>query len=490
MSFTTLGVILVVSGITSFISIAISFVAIYLQASNYRKPFEQRLIIRILIIVPLFAVSCYVNLISPSLGKYVEPFREFYEALVIYTFYKLLVLMLGGERQIIQDSIDKPKTKHPRFINMFLSPVEFSDPSQFLFIKRCILQYVWVKPLLYLVFVIGSLVGVYDETDISLTSLYFWTGVAYNLSVTISLYFLAMFWKCLYEELRQFNPWGKFLCVKLIIFASYWQGLLLGVLSWFGVLKPDFDENPSSFLSGMQIQNALLCLEMIFFAILHWRSFPYTDFTADRHENCARISTPLALKDCLFLGDLFYDLKITTLYGDSYNFRNFDSINDNRIYTNSGSFNQKIHDGLRYSSDGKKYWLPDNRTSKGVRRTGSSGSSSKSLRGHSNFVNQYTPLLTTMRSTYIANASESLVEEEEEEDVLNFENLDSEFARDEVLYKLVKSKYISPKLINYPVVFDHRSTTSANRLAKLRQQLDYERVSRKSTLSGQVTTEP
>lgn len=350
----------VICGLTTAVSLVTSLLAIYLQVRNYRKPFEQRLIVRILAVVPLFAVSCYLMLLSYSVGRIIEPIREIYEAFVIYTFYKLLVLMLGGERRIILMTVDKPATSHPFPNSLFLKKVNISDPKHFLTIKRCILQYVWVKPLLYLIISVTSLLGIYDINDVSPKSIFVWIGIFYNMSVTISLYSLAMFWKCLYNELRAFHPWRKFLCVKLIIFASYWQGLIVGVFAWLGVFQNRDDSMVAASDGGnlgIQIQNGLLCLEMVFFAWLHWNSFPYSDFTARSLPDSARMQTWAAMKDWTSIGDLLYDLKVTTMYGDSYNLRNFDSLTDSNIYNGSDTFNQKIYQGLRVSADGKKYWI-------------------------------------------------------------------------------------------------------------------------------------
>ncbi|GME94439.1 unnamed protein product [Ambrosiozyma monospora] len=134
--------LLLACGITSGIALVMSTLAIYLQVRNYRKPFEQRYIVRILVVVPMFATTCYLTLLNQKVGEMVEPIREIYEAFVIYTFYKLLVLMLGGERHIIQMTIDKPTCQHPFPANLILKPLNISDPKDFLTIKRFILQYV------------------------------------------------------------------------------------------------------------------------------------------------------------------------------------------------------------------------------------------------------------------------------------------------------------------------------------------------------------
>lgn len=453
--------VLQICGITSTISLFVSLVGIYLHLRNYRKPFEQRLILRILMVVPLFSISCYLVLLNSPIGQVVEPIREIYEAFVIYTFYKLLVLMLGGERKIILMTVNKPLTSHPFPNNLFLKKIDISDPKHFLTIKRCILQYVWMKPLLYIIILITTLMGVYDVNDISTKSIFVWLGIVYNLSVTISLYSIAMFWKCLYVELAPFNPWRKFLCVKLIIFASYWQGLAVGLLTWIGVFK-NSESIVNEFLTankhgnlGTQIQNGLLCLEMVFFAYLHWKSFPYTDFVGDTILGGARMKTKFAVKDWMSIGDLINDIKVTTIYGDNYNLRNFDSLSDSNVYNCSDTFNKKIYQGLRVSYDGRKYWLDGDGV---LPDTGSAiipliGSETGPTKGRT-YLSEVDDLLST-DSTFAQSS------------------FDSDFSKDERLYQYVYTHTLAPEQINYPVEYEPNLVQYRARIEELRSTMHY-----------------
>ncbi|QPG76775.1 hypothetical protein FOA43_004169 [Brettanomyces nanus] len=474
-----------------------SSIAIYLQLTNYRKPFEQRLVVRILLVVPMFAVTCYICLVNYTVGVYFEPIREIYEAFVIYTFYKLLVLMLGGERTIIRNAQSKSPTSHFFPARLFLRKIDISDPKSFLMIKSCILQYVWVKPSLCIIIGISSALGFYNVNDISISSVYFWVGVIYNLSVTISLYFLALFWKCLYDELKRFNPWPKFLCVKVIIFASYWQGLFIGVLNWLGAFHDDIGIERGTNL-GMQIQNALLCLEMVFFAWLHWTSFPYTEFTSDKFPDAARVKTWLAFKDWISIGDLLYDINLTIMKGDSYNFRNFDSVNDLAVYNKSETFTKKIYQGLRVSRDGSKHWIP---VSPSNSRAGSFSGTSASVKSIavtqtlSAVPNQKTPLLTeTPQKQYLGklppfldydnsgrrgtstemnrgDSFSSTTVQAESVIIDQYDPANEDLARDEKLYHYVKDHYINEDKINYPVEYDYKEIAYSNKITKMRQQL-------------------
>ncbi|KAI5961000.1 uncharacterized protein KGF55_004267 [Candida pseudojiufengensis] len=354
--------IIKISLYSSLISAIIIFISIFLHLINYRKPFQQRLMIRIQIIVPLFALTCYsmlINQTSPFNKFILEPIREVYEAFVIYTFFSLLNDMLGGERNIIIMTSGREPVRHPGILGYILVPLDISDPKTFLMIKRGILQYVWLKPIICITIIIGELTGFYNVNDMSYKSIYLWLTLIYNASVTLSLYSLAIFWKILWNDLKPFKPVGKFLCVKLIIFASYWQGVILAILNFFEIL-PGSNENKSGESIGICIQNALLCVELIAFAIGHWLSFSYIPFTISNLP-WGRYKFKYALKDWIGFKDLIIDFQ-KTFKGDHYkDYRQFDSVEALVAHPDSKGRMSRIHQGLRYHYDGKhKHWLPDN----------------------------------------------------------------------------------------------------------------------------------
>jgi hypothetical protein len=63
------------------------------------------------------------------------------------------------------------------------------------------------------------------------------------------------------------KPVLKFLCIKSIVFLSFWQGLLLAILHWVGVIHTA--ENAAAY------QNYLITIEMFAAATLLFFAFPY-----------------------------------------------------------------------------------------------------------------------------------------------------------------------------------------------------------------------
>ena len=99
--------------------------------------------------------------------------------------------------------------EHVPPFNYVFPKVDISNPRTFLWIKRGILQYTLLKPFLAIATIIMKATQTFEDGYIGLTSGYFWSGLLYNLSVTISLYSLGFFWICLYWDLKPFRPVPK-----------------------------------------------------------------------------------------------------------------------------------------------------------------------------------------------------------------------------------------------------------------------------------------
>lgn len=241
-------------------------------------------------------------------------------------------------------------------LNHVFQKVDISDPHTFLAIKRGILQYAWLKPILSFATIIMKATGIYQEGYLGVGSGYLWTGILYNVSVTLSLYSLAMFWVCMSEDLKPFRPVPKFLCIKLIIFASYWQGFFLSILQFLGAIPNDVKGYTADNLAAA-IQDALICFEMPLFAVAHWYAFSWQDY-ADVTISAARMPVKFALRDAFGFRDLVQDTK-ETFAGKNYDYRLFDSKDNVIAHEASTSRVARMKEGMRYERGGKgKYWLP------------------------------------------------------------------------------------------------------------------------------------
>lgn len=316
----------------------------------------QRYVVRLLLMVPIYSITSWVSMVSLTAAQFLDPIRDIYEAFTIYAFFQLLINYMSGERALIILTHGRAPVQHLWPLNHVLPKVDISDPYTFLAIKRGILQYAWLKPIMAIAAIVMKATGTYQEGYIAVTSGYFWESLVYNLSVTVSLYALGLFWVCMHNDLLPFRPVPKFLCIKLIIFASYWQGFLLSVLVWLGAI-PDNVEGYTPDNLAAAIQDALICCEMPGFAVAHWYAFSWHDY-ADNNISSARMPVKYAMRDAFGVIDLIEDSK-ETFKGDKYNYRVFDSSGKVIAHEDSSSRFARLKDGMRYKRSGEaKYWVP------------------------------------------------------------------------------------------------------------------------------------
>ena len=106
------------------------------------------------------------------------------------------------------------------------------------------------------------------------------------------------------------SPVPKFLCVKGILFFSFWQSVGISTLVAAKVitrLGPYTDpENVSVGLNDL-----LICMEMPFFAFAHMYAFAYTDFIDPTHTFVARMPMYYAFRDAFGPLDVIEDSKAT-----------------------------------------------------------------------------------------------------------------------------------------------------------------------------------
>ncbi|CAG8494868.1 13789_t:CDS:2 [Acaulospora morrowiae] len=289
------------------------------------KPSLQRYVVRIIIMVPIYAISSWISLASTNAAFYVDGIRDVYEAFVIYCFFNLLINYLGGERALLILLHGRPPTPHLFPVNIFIRNIDIGDPYAFLFLKRGILQYVYLKPILAVVTMILKWSENYGEGHIEISN----------------------------EDLRPYRPIPKFLCVKAIIFFSFWQGFALSILVYFGIIR-DSGMNTAESIS-VSIQDFLITFEMLIAAMAHWYAFSYKDYI-DSYGRSGRMPIKYAFKDCMGFRDVIEDT-LQTIRGSRFNYRTFEPA-EGMAYIGP-SRTARIMAGLRFKRGGEsKYWLP------------------------------------------------------------------------------------------------------------------------------------
>lgn len=256
--------------------IIISCHHIYQHLRFYTLPSEQRCIVRILFIVPIFGIDSWLSLFFVTRSSwyvYFDSIIDWYEAFVIYNFMHLCYEYLGGESNIMSEIRGKPIQTNWYYGTCFFQGRTYT--IEFLrFCKQATLQFCIIKPLMSVLTLILMATGRYHDGDWSPGSSYFYITMVYNLSVSVALYGLILFYQATKDLLSPYEPVWKFLSVKSIIFMSFWQGVMLAILEKIGLLTPySKDAEPGALAAGYQ--NFFICIEMLFAAIALRYAFPY-----------------------------------------------------------------------------------------------------------------------------------------------------------------------------------------------------------------------
>ncbi|ORY27455.1 organic solute transporter Ostalpha-domain-containing protein [Naematelia encephala] len=347
--------LLALCGAFTAVATIVSVMSITLQLKNYRKPMLQRAVVRIMVMVPLYAISSLIALFSLEAAFFIDAVRDLYEAFVIYTFFQLLITYLGGERSLLIILHGRPPIPHPFPVNLFLKPMDVSDPWTLLNLKRGVLQYVQVKPLLVVATVILKATGTYQEGRFAADSGYTYISLVYNASICLSLYCLAMFWVCVSDDLKPFRPVPKFLCVKGILFFSFWQSIGISLLVAMKAIKKVGPYTDAEHMS-LALVDSLICFEMPIFAIAHQYAFQASDYIDNTLIYAARLPFIYALRDAFGLKDVWQDTK-DTIKGRGVSYQAYEPA-EGGLHHGAGR-QKRIRAGLRYSKGGKsKYWIP------------------------------------------------------------------------------------------------------------------------------------
>lgn len=288
-----------ISGLAAALAITLSTWLIFQHQSNFVKPYIQSKIVGILWMVPIYSTCSFLSLISPGTSLYLDLIRDCYEAYVLYLFLALMLAYIGGcddEYTIIMymESIPHQIFYPFPFSLCWKSPL----PSGRSFLRHCkfgVMQFCVVRTFCAVIAVILDLMDLLHKSDFSLEyGFIYLTGLA-NVSTAYAFLTLAIFFYAMKDKLKPYDPVPKFLCIKLIIFFVFWQGVFIAVSVRLGLIS-DIGPYSAETLAN-SLQDFLICLEMLLFAVLHTFAFSHRPFLDVKYtkEDTFHASSPYAL---------------------------------------------------------------------------------------------------------------------------------------------------------------------------------------------------
>ncbi|KAF6777140.1 hypothetical protein AHF37_03430 [Paragonimus kellicotti] len=286
-----------IAGLCALFACCITFHHMFVHLKNYTCYAEQRYIIRILVIIPAFALYSFTSVMLAVHARmhsvFIEPIHDIAEAVAIYCFLALCYQYLGGEGSIMLEL--NGKTIKPSLV--YGTCCFSGKPYTILFLRFCkvaTLQYTLIKPLTSALSIILLMFNKYAVGDFSPTSGYLYLFLINNFTVTLALYGLLLFYFATRDQLRPFKPVLKFATIKAIIFFSFWQDVLFSILQWSHVVRGS--HGYSADLVAVGCKNVLICIELVFTAIALRYAFPYSIYVL-HHTPRLVLDLPLSNQD-------------------------------------------------------------------------------------------------------------------------------------------------------------------------------------------------
>jgi len=272
--------------VTTALAVLLSGALISKHLRSWTDPRQQKLIIYIIIMVPLFAVDSFIGLLeieaSATVALILDSIKECYEAFVIMSFLDLMYALLDVDPQR-----EVPRSLAGRHIHLIF-PFNLCFKEMTLnqktlnTIRSWTTQFVILRPILSIITVVLQLMNKLD-------SAYMLISIILNISVTVAVSALMIFYHTFVKELSPYRPLAKFLCIKGVVFFAFWQSVVLEVLCYFKVVHEGHWYTTEEV--SETIQNLLVCIEMgLLFTFAHNYAFDSKFYDGKKRDSVSSSS--------------------------------------------------------------------------------------------------------------------------------------------------------------------------------------------------------
>ncbi|KAJ4874528.1 Protein LAZ1-like protein 1 [Raphanus sativus] len=281
-----------------FVAVAflLSMYLIFQHLASYNQPEEQKFLIGLILMVPVYALESFLSLVNSEAAFNCEVIRDCYEAFALYCFERYMIACLDGEEgtiefmeqqtvitqttPLLEGTCSYKVVEHPFPMNCFLKDWNLG-PQFYHAVKIGIVQYMILKMICALLAMLLEAFGVYGEGKFQWNYGYPYLAVVLNFSQTWALYCLVQFYNVIKDKLAPIKPLAKFLTFKSIVFLTWWQGIIVAFLFSMGLFKGSLAKELKT-----RIQDYIICIEMGVAAVVHLYVFPAAPYK--RGERCVR----------------------------------------------------------------------------------------------------------------------------------------------------------------------------------------------------------
>lgn len=324
-----------ITGVAAVLAILDSAWLIQRHMKHNHNPALRKYTCRILLMVPIYSTQAFIALwfqVAPLHAELLRFFRELYEAIVLFSFLEFILTCVGGPAAVVRRFdgrraaaaadlvVSRSKSGleagaseehggHPFHNDMPDNGSDSGDSGdgsaddrrkhlQHIFPWYCffppwrsaqqMLRWCVAGTLLYIV--AGTVVPITalmvdlvtkkqgenrleDSMEVGKYMIMIASMCAINALFELAHVFL--------HELKDLNPIAKFASVKLVIFFTFWQGIVLSWLVGLGAFENFIDASHRWFSQeqiSQAVQHGLICIEMLGASVVHHFAFPPGDY--------------------------------------------------------------------------------------------------------------------------------------------------------------------------------------------------------------------
>ncbi|CZR55851.1 uncharacterized protein PAC_05739 [Phialocephala subalpina] len=236
----------IISGACMVFACIVSFYLIFRHATYYSLPKEQRHVIRVIFMIPIFAVISFLSIFWYNGADYLKPIEDLYEAFALASFFLLLCAFVqedDDERQTFFQTSGTMQKYIAATIGSFQFPV--------------------VMTIVLVVTEITQATGSYCMTSNNIHFAHIWMTMITVASTIVAISAILRFYRALKPTINHRKPLSKLIAFKAI--------LTLHFRIIFTFLTSGNDLHPTSHITfkdlSIGLPNLIISCEMVIFSL-------------------------------------------------------------------------------------------------------------------------------------------------------------------------------------------------------------------------------
>lgn len=247
----------ILAGACTALACIVSFLHLWRHATHLSVPRQQVKVLRVISLVPLYAIVNLLCICFPQAQVYLDPILELLQALCLASYFMLLCEYISP---------------HDEGRDGFFSQIEIKDKKADggvvqdgvkWFAQRCfmIFQYPVIALGVAVATIVTQVAGVYCQFESKTNFAKLWLSIATALSSGLAIAAVLLVAVQLKTHMPNLKPMTKLIAIKLVVGLAFLQQILFWILQSTHVLKETDTLTYADLHYG--IPSLLSCLEMV-----------------------------------------------------------------------------------------------------------------------------------------------------------------------------------------------------------------------------------